>query len=316
MARMLESDRAVVVTQGNFSSARPDLSSVTIPTKISPAQFEILKNTDPLAKAPATGQGDPKTARNYLPPVPAGVDPKTFTTSEKDLAKGLGVTDRSIASTSAKSELAPPPEGLNSRSGSYAPAAGGYIDLKTGLYIPPTAGSAYDANTGVYIPTASKGAIDLKTGEYVAPSGLKLDATKGFILATEYNSGRNIASTVPSSAPTTALAQATAGLANLNPSATTQSLDNGSTPGVSYYRPGDSSLIATTNGTVVASSSNPVAIPVNLPPVIPATVAPPAYVPQGPTSSDPFCPSCPLPTTTTPTVVQTRTKVNFSFSVQ
>jgi hypothetical protein len=55
---------------------------------------------------------------------------------------------------------------VNYITGEVAPTAGGYVDTKTGLYIPPPAGSAYDQQTETFIPPPNYGGFDTETGEY------------------------------------------------------------------------------------------------------------------------------------------------------
>jgi hypothetical protein len=59
---------------------------------------------------------------------------------------------------------------------------GGYVDFSTGLYVAPTKDAIIDKNTGTYKATRKIGNLDA-AGEYQAPKGIKLDAKKGFILA-------------------------------------------------------------------------------------------------------------------------------------
>ena len=74
-----------------------------------------------------------------------------------------------------------PPEGyFNASTGEYAAKSGGFIDLKTGLYIQPSAHSLYNERLGLYIEN-NLGSIDNETGQYIAPKGSKVDANKGFI---------------------------------------------------------------------------------------------------------------------------------------
>ncbi|MEO7163911.1 MAG: FecR domain-containing protein, partial [Bdellovibrionia bacterium] len=205
---LLMSERAVVVTEGRFSSANPVLPQVTLPVKISPAQFESLKRSDPNASnrsGPAgtsTAAGTTPT-KSFVSPIPPGVDPKSFsstsTSMEKQVSAALGISvDVTKSQGTAGSNPgggtapatgngftvapAPPPEGqYNPKTGSYAPPAGGFLDMKSGLYIPPPPGSSFDPNTGVYNPPAAMGKFDSTSGSYVPPKDFQLDAKQGLI---------------------------------------------------------------------------------------------------------------------------------------
>jgi hypothetical protein len=65
----------------------------------------------------------------------------------------------------------------------FRPKPGGYIDLKTAIYVTPPEGSRYDPEEDLYYPPEEYGSIDLETGEYIAPYGLILLPLNGFVLA-------------------------------------------------------------------------------------------------------------------------------------
>lgn len=195
--QLLTSDRVVHVVEGNFSSANPTMAEATIPTKLSPAQFESLKSADVAVSpsvpgAPGAQPGvAPKDAPRFGSPVPPGVDAKNFIGQgaglERQLSATLGGDIKDIfvgPGPGGRPDLPPPPppEGfLDKNTGAYAPPAGGFLDIKTGLYIPPPPGSAFDPNTGVYVPPPIFGNFDPRSGEYVPPPGLQLDPNKGFV---------------------------------------------------------------------------------------------------------------------------------------
>jgi hypothetical protein len=202
LIQQLASDRAVVVTEGKFSSSNPALPQVTLPVKISPAQFESLKRSDPTSSNGSAGGA--VSGKSYVSPVPPGVDPKAFSSTaaslDKQVASSLGVsvdtlknqvnpTDSAVGGAQGTTQVngftvtpSAPPEGLyNAKTGSYAPPAGGFIDLKSGLYIPPPPGSAFDANTGVFVPPAAMGKFDSGSGSYVPPQNFQLDAKQGLV---------------------------------------------------------------------------------------------------------------------------------------
>ena len=68
--------------------------------------------------------------------------------------------------------------------GAVGQKAGGFVDFKTGIYVPPPKGSKKDNKTGVYV-AKDIGKVDKNTGAYIPPKGVKLDAKKGFIVDKE-----------------------------------------------------------------------------------------------------------------------------------
>lgn len=205
LAPLLSSEKAMLVTEGRFSTVNPSMVEATIPTKLSPAQFESMKKVEPTSAIGAgSKEGSTKTTA-FISPIPPGIDAKSFAAGGPSSAalSNMGISDavtRDIASSKASANVpgpfnapaAPPPEGsYNSRTGSYAPPAGGFLDIKTGLYIPPPPGSIFDPNNGVYVPPPSVGKFDSGTGAYVPPTDLKLDARQGFVPATEAPKSNN-----------------------------------------------------------------------------------------------------------------------------
>lgn len=65
----------------------------------------------------------------------------------------------------------------------YRPKQGGYIDLKTAIYVAPPEGSRYDPEEDMYYPPEEYGEINELTGEYIPPFGLVLVPLNGFVLA-------------------------------------------------------------------------------------------------------------------------------------
>lgn len=159
LAQALKSKNTVLVKPGQFSGTVQKLETVSKPVKISPVQLNALyKNQDLQVK------------------------------SEEELAKEGSKnlkeeTKKAIRENLvAQAEQEAPPEGFyNEKTKEFAPKSGGFLDLKTGLYVPPAADSEFDAQRKVYIPT-KVGSVDNQTGEYKAPEGLKLDAKEGFVL--------------------------------------------------------------------------------------------------------------------------------------
>jgi hypothetical protein len=73
---LLSSEKAVVVTEGRFSTVSPSMQDVTLPTRISPVQFETLKNSNLDPTKSAESPNSPNTPPSKLiSPIPPGVDP-------------------------------------------------------------------------------------------------------------------------------------------------------------------------------------------------------------------------------------------------
>jgi len=152
--KLLKSKAVVLVSSGQNSFVSENLKKTSLPVKISPLQLEALyNNPDFQEKTPA------------------------------NLNLQSAVNTVNLKSTLVTAKQSSPAQGFfNEKTGDFAPKSGGFIDLNTGLYIPPDKDALLDPKSGVYV--ANKiGDIDADTGQYVAPKGLILDAQKGFILA-------------------------------------------------------------------------------------------------------------------------------------
>jgi hypothetical protein len=165
LAQTLSSKEAVVVTEGQVSMAGAKQDIPTTPVLGSPAQIDVLK-TNAEFKEAAPGKTT-EADKNFQSPILKGVPPQALTgaVTNPDAQKGNSHPEGSI----------------DSKTGAIAPPAGGFIDVKTGFYIPPPPGSTFDANTGVFVPPPSAGKFDAATGSYIAPAGLTLSATGEFV---------------------------------------------------------------------------------------------------------------------------------------
>ncbi len=141
----LASKEVVEVVEGRFAGTYQNLKRASLPVKISPTQFDILK--------------DNKDFSNKI--------------NKKRRAKKISkIRD-------LKGEA--PPEGFyNEKTGEYAPRAGGLIDFETGIYVQPEKNAKFDKKNRVYIPKAV-GRISKSSGKYIAPKGFKLDSATGFV---------------------------------------------------------------------------------------------------------------------------------------
>lgn len=148
LEKSFKDENTVQVSKGKFSGVVENLDNATIPVKIAPTQFKAL-------------------------------------VSDSDTAKKEGnkITDVKVEESDLLAEEEAPPEGMVDHvKGKVAPKAGGYLDLKTGLYVPPPQGSKLDPIAKVYVPPKEAGSVSDK-GEYVPPKGMELDVKKGFIIA-------------------------------------------------------------------------------------------------------------------------------------
>ncbi len=259
-------DALQMVGAGQFSGAQPDRDQATIPVKISPAQLESLKSNENFAGLGEKAQDRPAALAS---PVPPGVDPKNFSSgTDKGLQSAMGA----LVGSDGKSPVAvgtqggPPPEGFfNKQTGEYAPRAGGFIDLATGLYLPPPPGSSFDPITGVFVPPKAAGEFNPATGMYVPPAGVALDPVKGFVAETSGGGADT--------------KQATAMVAALN-FATNPALAGQSATFTPLFAP-------TASGTMLPPPPPPLPGTLPLPP--PGALLPPP--PEGPVD-DPTCTTC------------------------
>ncbi|MBI3534064.1 MAG: FecR domain-containing protein [Deltaproteobacteria bacterium] len=177
-------EKAAVITEGTFSTVNPSYEAATIPTKISPAQFESLKNTDPSEQKQTKDvkqQDMAKVSQMVRSPIPPGVDPKNFAGTGEGIKELGGLPPQGTIPGGMGGQSQPPPDGFfNKSTGAYAPPAGVYVDFKTGLFIPPPPGSTYDPIANVFVPPPFVGGID-SAGHYVPPNGYDLDPKKGFV---------------------------------------------------------------------------------------------------------------------------------------
>ncbi|MBT3235700.1 MAG: FecR domain-containing protein [Bdellovibrionales bacterium] len=212
LEKLVSSKAAVIVKQGQFSGVSPVQKRVTIPVKISPAQLETLKSSEKIYNSPTSSNSkQPGASKQVRPdrvqkrgqvafrnPIPPGMKTKMFANAgtdelEKEFKKNIGhqrTNDIALAVTQSTKDT-PPPEGfVDHRTGAVAPPAGGFIDLKTALYIPPPPGSNFDANTGVYVPPPNFGTFDRVSGDYLPPEGFELRENGDFIVKMELDPER------------------------------------------------------------------------------------------------------------------------------
>jgi hypothetical protein len=211
----VSSDRAVMVREGEFSGVTSSTSRATVPTRISPVQFESLKQND-TGLPPEASQQESNGASDrakYRSPLPPGVDSKSFANDPRQNAAravGSAVGDTQ-AEAPAAANSAPAasnsraPEGFfNASTGEYAPPAGSVVDLTTVNIVPPPKGAAFDPISQTFTLPPEFGGVNPKTGSYEAPEGLKLSDNGQFVVATDPQTGRAPASESGAAAPTAA----------------------------------------------------------------------------------------------------------------
>jgi hypothetical protein len=148
--KILKNKNTVFVPAGQNSVASDELKKATLPVKISPVQLNILyKNDD-------------------------------FKEKEADELKAATKNSKIESELVTVDQVAPVEGVKNSATGDFAPKAGGFIDLTTGLYVAPDKNAVFDPKQKIYV-SEKIGQVDEETGVYMAPKGLKLDSKKGFI---------------------------------------------------------------------------------------------------------------------------------------
>lgn len=177
LERVVSSDKAVMVTQGQISAVNLNVAErAMIPTKLGTKQIEALEANETGLKDPSTNVDSSKQFRN---PIPPGADGATFTSSsaemDKEISKmGLDVKQPGIAIAQASAATSNPEGYFNVNTGEYKLPAGSIVDLKTVNIVPPPTNAVFDANSGTFAVPETFGKIDKATGEYKAPAGLAL----------------------------------------------------------------------------------------------------------------------------------------------
>lgn len=144
-----------VVERGQYSATFHDARPASIPVKINPIQFTLLyRNTYLDMTSYTEGNSGSSTVKAY--PI--------------------------------KGDILAPKEQLVSYRGQYsraqkkyAPKAGGLVDIRTGIYIPPEEDAVFNEVYKVYVPKKI-GRINAVNGNFVAPQNLKVDPNRGFVV--------------------------------------------------------------------------------------------------------------------------------------
>ncbi|MBT6324968.1 MAG: FecR domain-containing protein [Bdellovibrionales bacterium] len=171
------SESSYIVREGQFSINNPEEDNISVPTKLSPLQFNLFKNNENLLEGSA---GKKKDFPNEI--TPPGL-PSHLVANKKKVS-----LDTVISRQVTKSDL----QGLNNivksfnsnvsrgNNNAYSLPAGGFLDIKTSRYISPPSGSTYDANLNIYNPRSEIGRVNLSTGSYIPPEGTRLNPAGQF----------------------------------------------------------------------------------------------------------------------------------------
>ncbi|MCP4911654.1 MAG: FecR domain-containing protein [Oligoflexia bacterium] len=190
---ILSSDKAVIVREGEYSGANPNVELPTPPVKISPTQLEMLKADEKSMMKESidqkkTSSNDKKEKKKVRSMIPKGMDAKLLGKQKVDMKAEIGnVLGDQMANkiaTKATVEMMESKKAYDSfgsgNESNMKPEEmgirpGGLIDMSSGMYINPSENSMYDENAGVYIMTADQGAFDVNSGEFVLADGKMID---------------------------------------------------------------------------------------------------------------------------------------------
>ena len=152
--KLVNEKESVEVKSGQISSALPKEVKTSEPVKMNPVQLTVLyRNEDLRIK------------------------------EEVKKVENIEIKKEELL-VQAKQEA--PIEGFkNTNTGEFAPRAGGFVDLSTGLYIEPEKESRLNDQKNVFVPQKI-GNFDASTGQYLPPEGLELDAVMGFVVKKDY----------------------------------------------------------------------------------------------------------------------------------
>lgn len=143
---------SVLVKVGEYSGISETTDTITTPVKIAPDQFTKLQLNQSL------GATEEKIAEKVY-------------TEELEKNEKLFASNKTITTDSNAKDK------LDLRSG-------GFIDGKTGVYVPPPKNSEFDKNLNIYRVDEKMGKTN-DNGDYIPPAGLKFDPKNGFIVEKE-----------------------------------------------------------------------------------------------------------------------------------
>ncbi|GAB4418969.1 MAG: hypothetical protein OHK0056_28850 [Bacteriovoracaceae bacterium] len=147
--------KAVVVERGEYAGVSENLARATEPVTIAPEQVAKLKLNQTLGAVEE--KIEEKEIRNEIEKTVLELAEKAKTKEVKKEARYDPKTEK------------------------YTPRPGGFVDIDSGLYVPPAKNSEYDEKLKVFEATEKIGTLT-DDGLYKAPVGLKLEAGKGFVI--------------------------------------------------------------------------------------------------------------------------------------
>lgn len=148
----LDKFEAVTVAAGQYSETVGLIKRTSMPTLISPIQLNILFRNANLK----------------------------YIYDEEKLNKATIVLKKNKTDIPFEIPNTPASGLIDLSNKKYAPKAGGFWDISSGLYIPPAKESVFFKPAGIFV--ADKiGDLDSITGQYIAPIGLTLDPNKGVL---------------------------------------------------------------------------------------------------------------------------------------
>jgi len=148
----------VVVEKGEYSGVSDNLAHATAPVTIAAEQVAKLTLNKTL------GATEEKFDKKV-------VEDQIAKTTKEMVDKAKTETPIKTAKFDAKKEV-------------YTPRPGGFVDIDSGVYVPPARESAYIDNLNAYTATKKIGSLT-EDGQYIPPKGLKLEAGKGFVVEDE-----------------------------------------------------------------------------------------------------------------------------------
>ncbi|EQC46563.1 FecR domain-containing protein [Bacteriovorax sp. Seq25_V] len=161
VSKELQQDDVTLVEKAQFSTVSENLKEATVPIKIAPEQYTRLKVNQELSE-------------------------DKLEVSDEEFKKELKLTIETYKELSIKekTEKITANKIVNVDNELKKPISGGYVDIKSGIYVPPV-NKAENLNKELNIYTARPviGNI-LESGLYEPPTGVKVDDRKGLIATT------------------------------------------------------------------------------------------------------------------------------------
>lgn len=146
---------AVIVKKGRFAGVYNNMKKSTAPVLISPKQFTLLKINKSF-----------------------GVEEKKI--DQKEIDKELKKTKEEFSKLTLTADEKVQKASFSKKDGTLNQKSGGFVDLDSGIYVPPAKNSTFNKKLNIYESNENMGKVDNK-GNYIPPAGVKLDAKKGFV---------------------------------------------------------------------------------------------------------------------------------------